>query len=306
MARYIAVRASQGLITLLILCAVVFGLTRLTGNPLDFLLPETATQEDYARVAARLGLDRPLPVQYIIFVKQAMMGDFGSSFMSRRPVAELIARRLVATLQLAGASIALTLLIAPILGVLSAIHRGTWIDVLARSIGFLGPSVPTFWLGLMLIQLVGVQLRLLPAGGYGTVAHIILPAFTIAWFISAGIIRMLRSSMLEVMNSEYVTVARAKGLRERTVVFVHVLRNAMIPTVTYMGLVFVSSLLMGSIVTETVFAWPGLGRLAYDSIMWRDFPVIQTLVLVYGSFFVVANLLIDILYTFLDPRIRYS
>jgi len=302
MLRFVLARLSQSAITLLLFSVVIFGLARATGDPLTLVLPMVATEEDFANARRYLGLDRPLYAQYLTFVGRAATGDFGTSIRSRRPVVELLRERLPNSLALAGFSMAVSLLVAFPLGVLAAVRRGTALDSGAKVLATLGQSLPTFWVGIVLIEVVAGRLQWLPAGGSGSLAHYILPGFTLGWFVVAGLMRLLRSAMLEVLDAEYVTTARAKGAPEVSVVWRHALRNALIPVVTFAGVYF-AILVTSAIVVETVFAWPGMGRLAYEAITGRDFPVIQAVVLVTAAIVVTVNFAVDLLYAVIDPRI---
>ncbi len=302
MLRFVLARLSQSAITLLLFSVVIFGLARATGDPLTLVLPMVATEEDFANARRYLGLDRPLYAQYLTFVGRAATGDFGTSIRSRRPVVELLRERLPNSLALAAFSMAVSLLVAFPLGVLAAVRRGTALDSGAKVLATLGQSLPTFWVGIVLIEVVAGRLQWLPAGGSGSLAHYILPGFTLGWFVVAGLMRLLRSAMLEVLDAEYVTTARAKGAPEVSVVWRHALRNALIPVVTFAGVYF-AILVTSAIVVETVFAWPGMGRLAYEAITGRDFPVIQAVVLVTAAIVVTMNFAVDLLYAVIDPRI---
>ena len=302
MLRFVLARLSQSAITLLLFSVVIFGLARATGDPLTLVLPMVATEEDFANARRYLGLDRPLYAQYVTFVGRAATGDFGTSIRSRRPVGGLLRERLPNSLALAAFSMAVSLLIAFPLGVLAAVRRGTALDSGAKVLATLGQSLPTFWVGIVLIEVVAGRLQWLPAGGSGSLAHYILPGFTLGWFVVAGLMRLLRSAMLEVLDAEYVTTARAKGASEVSVVWRHALRNALIPVVTFAGVYF-AILVTSAIVVETVFAWPGMGRLAYEAITGRDFPVIQAVVLVTAAIVVTVNFAVDLLYAVIDPRI---
>ncbi|MFC1820634.1 ABC transporter permease [Thermodesulfobacteriota bacterium] len=304
MIRYVAGRVMQGLIALFVATIVVFGLARLTGNPLDVLLPETATEEEYADMSNYFGLDKPLPVQYWVFITKAVRGDFGRSVRYRRPVMEFIVARAPATLKLAAAAALASFLISLPAGMIAAIKRDRWQDIIAKIFAILGQSLPTFWLGIVLIQVMAVELGWLPAAGYQGIRYWILPAITLGYHSTAGVLRLTRSAMLDVLSTDYVRLARIKGVPERLVMFRHALRNASIPVVTFSGMIYVH-FLMGSVVTETIFAWPGLGRLAYEAVMHRDFPLIQGLILIFVALYIFVNLLVDVLYVYLDPRIRY-
>lgn len=305
MIRFVLSRLAQSLVTLVILSVVVFVLARTTGDPLHLILPMGATAEDYANARQYLGLDRPYIEQYISFVARAVTGDFGMSIRARRPVGELIRERLPNSLRLAAFAMAVSLAMAFPLGVMAAVKKGTGVDRIAQVVGVLGQSLPTFWVAIILVEFVAGRLQWLPAGGAGGFTSYILPGFTLGWFVVAGLMRLLRSGMLEVLDSEYVKLARLKGVAERRVVWLHALKNALIPVVTFAGIYF-AILLTTAIVVETVFAWPGLGRLAYDGITSRDFPVIQAVVLTAAAIVAAVNLVVDCLYAVLDPRIRYA
>ena len=302
MRRFLLSRILQALVTLWLLTMVAFVMTRLTGDPLDVLLDARATEDDRKAMASVLGLDRPLPVQYAIYLGHAVLGNFGDSFKTRRPALTMVMERLPLTLELGTTAFLVSLVIAVPIGVISAVRRDTSVDVLGKVIALLGQSFPTFWLGLMLILLFAVTLEWLPASGAGGPAHFVLPSITLGWFTVAGIMRLVRSAMLDTLGQEYVVTARAKGLRESGVVWKHALRNALIPPLTYAGLIFVG-LLAGAVVTETVYAWPGVGQLVIESVAFRDFPVIQVILLLFGVMYVGMNLVIDLLYIWIDPRI---
>ena len=290
---------------LAILTVVVFVLARATGDPLQMVLPMGATEEDYANARAYLGLDRPYIEQYLSFVGRAMIGDFGTSIRARRPVGELLQERLPNSVKLATFAMAVSIAMAFPLGVMAAVKKDTIVDRAAQIISILGQSLPTFWLAIILVEFVAGRLQWLPAVGSDSFASYILPGFTLGWFVVAGMMRLLRSGMLEVLDSEYVKLARVKGVIEPRVVWLHALKNALIPVVTFAGIYF-SILVTTAIVVETVFAWPGLGRLAYEGITGRDFPVIQAVVLVTAAIVGVVNLGVDCLYAAIDPRIRVT
>jgi peptide/nickel transport system permease protein len=280
-------------------------MTRLSGNPLDVLLDARATDDDRAAAAETLGLDRPLLVQYAIYLRDLARGDFGNSFKTRRPALAMVMERLPWTLELGTASFLLSLVIAVPIGVVTAVKRDSLIDAFGKVLALLGQSLPTFWLGLMLILLFAVTLDWFPAGGTGSLAHLVLPSITLGWFTVAGVMRLVRSAMLDTLGEEYVVTARAKGVAEPGVVWKHAFRNALIPPLTYAGVVFVA-LLAGAVVTETVFAWPGVGQLVIESVTFRDFPVIQIIFLLFGVMYIGMNLAIDLLYAIVDPRIRMA
>ena len=305
MLRFVLFRLLQSLVALAILSVVVFVLARATGDPLHMILPMSATEEDYANARRYLGLDRPYLEQYLSFVGRAVTGDFGVSIRARRPVSELIRERLPNSLRLAVFAMGVSLAMAFPLGVLAAVRKGSTTDRTAQIISVLGQSLPSFWVAIILVEFVAGRWQWLPAGGSEGLRSYVLPGFTLGWFVVAGLMRLLRSGMLEVLDSEYVKLARLKGVVERRVVWLHALKNALIPVVTFAGIYF-SILVTTAIVVETVFAWPGLGRLAYEGITSRDFPVIQAVVLTTAAIVAVVNLGVDLLYAVIDPRIRYA
>ena len=307
MQRYIAGRLVQCLVTLLVISLLVFALARLTGSPLDVMLPIDASAELQDEMSRELGLDQPVYVQYGRFVQRLLYADLGTSIRTKKPVAELIGQRLPNTLKLVCFSTAMALLIALPLGVIAATRKGGLWDVGARTVALFGQSVPTFWAGIVLISIFAVNLDVLPAGRMEGFASYVLPAVTLGLFgfMLAGVVRLLRGSMLDVLDSEYVKFARIKGLAESVVTWKHALKNALIPVVTFVGFYF-GILLAGSVVVETVFAWPGIGRLAFEAVQWRDYPVIQGVVLLVSTIILAANLVVDILYAYIDPRIRYA
>jgi peptide/nickel transport system permease protein len=271
MQRYIVRRVGQSLMALLILSILIFGMVRLTGDPTLLMLPEDATQADMIQLQRALGLDRPIPVQYWVFITNALKGDFGRSIKGRMPVIDIIRERLPNSIRLGSASLLVTLLIALPLGVFAAVYKGSALDTFAQIVAVLGQSMPMFWVGIVLIQVFAVYLQVLPSGGTGTWAHYVLPAFTLGWWLVAGIMRLLRSSMLEVLDTEFIKLARIKGLTEAKIIWKHALRNSLIPVVTFGG-IYMAVLITAAILVETVFAWPGVGRLVYESIVSRDFP----------------------------------
>jgi peptide/nickel transport system permease protein len=303
--RFVLARLLQSLVALAILSVVVFILARATGDPLQLILPMSATPEDYAEARQYLGLDRPYVEQYLSFVGRAITGDFGMSLRARKPVSELIRERLPNSLSLAAFAMTISMAIAFPLGVLAAVKKGTGLDRTAQVIAVLGQSLPTFWVSIVLVEFVAGRLQWLPAGGNDGFTSYILPGFTLGWFVVAGMMRLLRSAMLEVLDSEYVKLARVKGVVEHNVVWRHALKNALIPVVTFAGIYF-SILVTTAIVVETVFAWPGIGRLAYEGISSRDFPVIQAVVLTTAAIVAMVNLGVDCLYAVIDPRIRHA
>ena len=305
MTRYILARLLTGVITLFAASIVIFGLVRLTGNPAAMILPENATQAEVRAMEKVLGLDKPLPQQYWIFIAKVTQGDWGKSIVHGRPVLDLIFERFPATLRLAFAAALISVVFSIPVGVLAAMKRDKWQDLIAKAFAVMGQAIPTFWLGIVSIQLFAVKLGLLPPGGYGdgAIINLILPAFCLGYHSTAGILRLTRSSMLDILNTDFVRLARIKGVPERLVVWRHAFRNALIPVVTF-GAVIYTYMLMGSVITEMIFAWPGVGRLAYQCIKGRDFPLIQGVVILFIALFVVVNLTVDILYCVIDPRIR--
>jgi peptide/nickel transport system permease protein len=303
--RFLIGRVLQTVLSMLVVISIVFVLTRLSGNPVHLLLDVNASDRDQQILMHHLGLDKPLPVQYVIYVTNVVRGDFGSSVLSRRPVTEHIWERLPATAELGFVAMFLSVLIGVPLGMYAAVRRGGALDTGARVFAVLGQSMPAFWLGLMLILIFAVVLGFLPAGGRGGIEHIVLPAFTLGYFTSAAILRLTRSAMLEVLGSDYIKFARLKGLHEQVVLWKHGLKNALLPVVTFAVMLFVQ-FLGGAVVTETVFAWPGLGRLILESIATRDYPIVQAGVLVLSGLYLTGNLLVDFLYGYLNPRIRHA
>ena len=306
MQRYIAIRILQSIIALLVLTVIVFSLARIAGDPLDVLLPLEATVEDAERVRAAWGLDRPLYIQYFKFLGNAITGDFGESIKHRDQQAiDLVFDRLPNTAMLAGLALVVATAVAIPIGVLSAVKKDTVFDYIGKLIALTGQSLPAFWLGLVLMWIFAVKLGLVPTSGKSGIDSFILPTIAIGWFQVAALMRLVRSSMLDVLDSEYVKLARIKGLPEHKVVWKHCLRNAAIAPFTYFALIL-GSLMVGSVSIEFVFAWPGVGLLAVDSTIARDFPVIQAVVIVFCVVYITANLLVDIGYAYVDPRIRYT
>lgn len=304
MKRLILSRLGEAVVSLLLMSVVVFFLVRLTGDPVAVLLGDSATEADRLALVAQLGLDRSLPEQYLIFLGDMLRGDLGRSISGdQSPALDLVLQRLPYSLMLALAALVIAMSLGAPLGVAAAVFRGGPIDNAARMAALFGQSIPPFWLGLVLIYVFAVTLEWLPTSGFGGFANIILPAVTMALFSLAAVVRLIRSSMIEQLTSEYVKLARAKGLSETRVVWGHAFRNGVFPVITFMGSFF-ATMITGAVVIETVFSWPGVGRLALDSIMRRDFPVIQAVVLVITTLYIFANLIVDLLYAWLDPRIR--
>ncbi len=305
MQRFIVVRLLQATVTLLFLSLAVFLSVHLTGDPALFLLGPESTEDDYLQMKQNMGLDKPLPVQYGLFLSRVVRADFGESHISQQPARKELLARFPATLQLAGAAFLLTMVMGIPLGILSAVKRDSIFDYLGKLFAVVGIAAPSFWIAIMLILLFGAILGWLPTFGRGGIDHFILPAFVLSWSGMAGVLRLARSSMLEVLDSEYVKFARIKGLPEKIVIYKHALKNSVIPVLTFSGLTL-AGLLNGSVVIEVIFAWPGIGRLMLQGINQRDFPIIQATVLTAGAFYIATALLVDILYAYVNPRIRYD
>jgi peptide/nickel transport system permease protein len=306
LSRYLARRFIAALVTLLGVSIIVFALLHLLpGDPARMIAGMTATEEQVEHFRKQLGLDQPMWIQYFHFLANLLQGDLGTSIRTSAPVLTEILARMPWTLQLAIVSTIVATLIGIPAGVLAARYRNSIFDYLISITTLFGISMPVYWLGLMLIILFAVQMKVLPAGGNDSPTSIILPAFTLAAYSIALIARMTRSSMLEVLGQDYLRTARAKGLKEQTVVYRHALKNAFIPVITVIGLQL-SMLLSGSVLTESVFGWPGIGLLMVDSIFARDYPVVQGVVMVFASLFTFVNILIDLIYAYFDPRIHYT
>jgi ABC-type dipeptide/oligopeptide/nickel transport system permease component len=304
MKSYLLRRGWQSILVLLGVSVVVFLILHLTGDPALLLLPPDATAEDIAKFRQAMGFDDPVAVQYVRFLKGALQGDFGESVRHGEPAMGLVVERLPATFELAGAGLLLALCLAIPAGIVSAVRRNTAVDYVSTVVALLGQAMPTFWLGIMLILLFSVRLSWLPSSGRGDLEHLILPAITLGLFTTARITRLTRSGMLEVLGQDYIRTARAKGVSEPPVVWKHALKNASIPIVTIVG-IELGTLLGGSVITETIFAWPGVGRLSVQAIFNRDYPVVQAAVFLLAATFVFVNFLVDVVYTYLDPRIRF-
>ncbi len=302
--RFLAARLAHALVTVLVVSVVVFFVVRLTGDPAALMAPPSASQADIDLLRHQLGLDRPLHVQYLSYVGSLLRLDLGESMRFRRPAGELILERLPATAELALASLVLGIVLGGVVGVVAAVRRNTLVDAAGRLLALVGQSVPVYWSGIMLIVVLGVQLRVLPVSGRSGVSSLVMPALTIGLYLAAGIARLVRTSLLEVLSQEYIKTARAKGLSPGAVILGHALRNALLPVVTLLGLQF-GVLFGGAVITETVFAWPGLGQLSVQAVFARDFTLVQAIVLLSALFLVVLNLAMDVAYTYIDPRIRY-
>ena len=305
MIRYILKRIFQAIICLVGVTIIIFLLTHLSGDPVLLMVSPEATQEDIEVMRKTLGLDKPLYEQYGIFISKAIRGDFGKSLRWDRSNIELFFERFPNTLLLATSAIVFAVLAGIPIGIISAVKLGKWFDHIGKVFAFLGQAMPVFWLGVMLILLFAIRLQVLPTSGMGSWKNLVMPTFTLGWYVTASLTRISRSSMLDVLDSEYIKMARTLGVPEVVIIAKHALKNAFIPILT-LGAVNFIIMLNGTVVTETVFNWPGIGRLVVDAIRTRDFPLVQTCVLIASSMYIFANLFVDILYAYLDPRIRYQ
>ncbi len=307
MRRLIVRRLAASALVLLGLTTTVFALSHATGDPRYLYISpyKKYTPGEWEAQGKELGLDKPLVVQYGLWLANALRGDFGDSVKTKQNSLDAIREKLPATLQLSGIAIAFSIIVGVPLGVLSAVNRGTVWDYLGRSFALLGQSVPTFWIALVLIWVFSVELGLLPTSRKGDWQHFVLPVAVLGWFPAAGLLRLTRSSMLEVLDSEYMKLAKAKGVSSWSVIWRHGFRNAIIAPLTY-AIVMLASFLTGTVVVETVFAWPGIGRLAVTAALDTDFPLITGLALVFGAIFLLCSFAADVLYGILDPRIRYG
>jgi ABC-type dipeptide/oligopeptide/nickel transport system permease component len=305
MRRFILRRALYSVVTLLILSATIFVIVRLTGDPALLMAESGASVEDLARIRHQWGLDRSWPVQYAAFLQNVLTGELGRSFNYRLPVSELYFQRLPNSLTLGLVATLISLLIGIPAGIMSAVKVNTWWDHVAKGVALLGLSIPGFWLGLVLILVFSVWLRWLPTSGAGDWRHVIMPALALGWYFAASMLRLTRSSMLEVLGSEYIKLARLKGLPELVVVAGHAFKNALIPVFTLAGVNLVV-MVNAAVIIEVIFAWPGIGRLLYEGIFQRDFPLVQGVVIMAGFMIVGINLVVDILYAVIDPRIRLT
>ena len=303
MKRYAARQLIQLVVVVIGISMLVFAILHVIGDPVLLLLPQNAGKEEYERYHKLLGLDKPIHVQYWKFASRAVQGDFGTSWYTSTPAFTLVLERMPPTLYLTTAGLVAALLIALPLGILAALKRHSFIDNLCTMLAVAGQAMPIFWLGIMLIIIFSVRLQALPASGYGTWEHFLMPAFTLGAFLAPITMRLVRSGVIEILNMEYIRTARAKGFAEPTVIVKHAFRNACIPVITVLGLQF-GQLLGGAIVTETVFAWPGVATLTVDSIRNQDFPVVQCAVVLLALIIVIINFAVDMVVGLLDPRIR--
>jgi peptide/nickel transport system permease protein len=305
MKRYLLHQVLQLVVVIIGISMLAFAILHVIGDPVLLLLPQNAGKEEYERYHKLLGLDKPLYVQYWKFASRAVQGDFGKSWYTDTPAFKLVLDRMPPTLYLTTAGLLAALLIALPLGILAALKRHSFVDNLCTMLAVAGQAMPIFWLGIMLIIIFAVRLRALPASGYGTWQHFLMPAFTLGAFLAPITMRLVRSGVIEIMNMDYVRTARAKGFSERTVVIKHAFRNACLPVITVLGLQF-GQLLGGAIVTETVFAWPGVATLTVDSIRNQDFPVVQCAVVLLALIIVSVNFVVDMIVGLIDPRIRVA
>jgi peptide/nickel transport system permease protein len=303
MAAYFVRRLLLSVATLFGVLLVIFCLIRVSGDPAVLLAGPDARPADVERTRTSLGLDDPLPIQFVRFMGDAARLDFGTSFHWREPALPLVLSRTWPTLQVALAAVAISLVLGIPIGILAAVKRGTAWDTGSRLFALAGQAMPTYWLGLMLILLLSVKFQVFPTSGTGGLKYLALPAFTLGWFSTAATVRMLRSSMLDVLSQDYVRTARAKGLKDGTVIWRHAFRNAAIPVTTLMGLQ-ISTLISGSALVETIFAIPGIGLLAVQAVYARDYPVVQAVVFLSSCVLIITNLVVDLLYAVIDPRIR--
>src|SRR5882757_2676539 len=304
MKQYIVRRVGYSLVSLFLLSLTIFVFVRLTGDPASLLVEPGASEADIEAMRRQFGLDQPLWMQYWHFIASFLTGDLGSSFYYRTPVLDLYFQRLPNSLLLAAVAMAFSLLVGIPSGILAAVRVGRFWDSAGKIFALLGLSLPSFWVGLVLILFFSVYLGWLPSSGSGTPLHLIMPSFALGWYFAAAHMRLTRSSMLDVLGSEYIKLARLKGLPEALVIAKHAFKNALIPVITLAGINLVIMVNV-AVVVETVFAWPGIGRLLYEGIAFRDFPVVQATVLIGGAMIVVVNFFVDILYAVIDPRIRF-
>jgi len=305
MIRFIVVRLIQAIIALIGIMIIVFFLVRASGNPMDLLANPNMTQEQYEAVKTRLGLDKPLYEQFGIYVKNLAQGDLGSSLLKERPVIDLIGESLPNTLKMTIPSFVIGMGLAFILGILAATYRDSIWDQGVKFFAVLGQALPGFWVAIMAVLIFSVNLRWLPVAGMDTPAHYVLPVATMVFFMMPGMMRLVRSSMLDVLDSEYIKLARIKGVPENLVIWKHALRNALITPLTTLGMLM-PMLVTGAVISETIFNWPGMGKMIVEATFARDFPVVQAITMITAMIVLGANLLVDILYAYVDPQIRYQ
>jgi peptide/nickel transport system permease protein len=305
MTRFLLGRVIQAALTVLVLTFVIFLIGRATGNPVDTLLPPDASASQRQALIERMGLDQPVLQQYWLYITDFVRGDFGTSVRTGGPVVDVVIPRLLNSLALVAVGFVLALIVGIPLGIAAAVHPNRFVDRIAMGVALIGQSVPSFLSGLLLMLVFGVTLHWFPTSGIGDWRHYVLPGLTMAWFLVAAIVRLMRSSMLEILGEDYVRTARAKGLSNNVVIWKHAARNALLPVVTYIGMMF-GIAIASAITTEVIFNWPGLGRLAYEAVLWRDFPLLQFTVVMWALVIVTTNLIVDIAYVYLDPRISLT
>lgn len=305
MSGFLLRRLLQGVISIVGASMVIFIISRLSGDPILIMLPNDAPSELIEQTRINLGLDKPLWTQYFIFASHALAGDFGMSYRWQMPAITLVLDRLPATIQLAVVALSFSVLLAVPFGVLSAVHRGSWFDTLGKGFAMLGQAMPGFWVGLLLILVFSIHFQWLPAFGHGSFAHIVMPAIALGWYPVAAQTRIIRSAMLDVLDSDYIRMGRAVGAPDRALIWKYAFRNAAIPLVTMLGVYF-AAMLGGAFVVEVIFAWPGVGRTVVEAVFARDFPVVQAGVLLTSILFVTSNILVDLSYGLIDPRIRHD
>jgi peptide/nickel transport system permease protein len=303
--RYVIIRILQALIALIGIIILVFILVRLSGDPMDLIRTPTSTEEEIARLKEYFGLDKSYPEQLWIYLSSLFRGDFGTSIIKRQPVIDMIKAALPNTIKMGLPSFIIAMSLALVLGVLAATKRDSLLDNGVKLLAVLGQALPGFWVAVMLVLLFSVKLRLLPVAGMGTLKHYVLPVGTMVFFMLPGMMRLVRSSMLDVLDSEYIKLARIKGLPDRKIIWKHALRNALIAPLTSAGMLF-ASLITGAVITEIIFNWPGMGRLAVEAVQARDFPVVQAITIIVASMVLGMNILVDITYAIVDPQIRFQ
>jgi ABC-type dipeptide/oligopeptide/nickel transport system permease component len=305
MARFIIIRLIQSVIALIGIAMLIFVLVRISGDPALMLATATSTEEDIQQIRVNLGLDKSIPEQFWIFVTDVVQGDMGESLFKKKPVTELIAAALPNSLKLIFPSWAVAMLGALLLGVLGATRRDGFLDNGVKFIAVLGQALPGFWVAIVAVFIFSVTWQLLPTSGLGGPSHYVLPVLTLAFYLLPGMMRLVRSSMLDVLDSEYIKLARIKGLPERMIIWKHALRNALIAPLTVAGVLF-GMLITGAVIIETVFSWPGIGFIIVEGVLARDFPLVQAIVIMVAVFVLAINLLVDITYAYIDPQIRYQ
>jgi peptide/nickel transport system permease protein len=303
--RYVIIRIFQALIALIGITILVFILVRLSGDPMDLIRTPTSTEEEIARLKEYFGLDKSYPEQLWIYLNSLFRGDFGTSIIKRQPVIDMIKAALPNTIKMGLPSFIIAMSLALVLGVLAATKRDSLLDNGVKLLAVLGQALPGFWVAVMLVLLLSVKFRLLPVAGMGTLKHYVLPVGTMVFFMLPGMMRLVRSSMLDVLDSEYIKLARIKGLPDRKIIWKHALRNAFIAPLTSAGMLF-ASLITGAVITEIIFNWPGMGRLAVEAVQARDFPVVQAITIIVASMVLGMNILVDITYAIVDPQIRFQ